>query len=71
VNNSCGICIEHCPYDAITSDAQGRPVIDVTLCNGCGVCEKICPANISRSYSGGATRGVEIVTEKRFEELST
>lgn len=42
------------PYDAITLDAQNRPVVDPGLCNGCGKCEQICPANVYQAYREAA-----------------
>lgn len=66
--NACGICVEACPYDALEFDANRRPVVDAERCNGCGECVRICPVNVSRSFGGGSTRGIEVVTEKRFQE---
>lgn len=63
---SCGICVDACPYGALSFDDLRRPVVDTTHCNGCGECVRICPANVLRSFSGGATRGIEVITEKSF-----
>ncbi len=35
----CGICREHCRYDAIDENFE----IDSFSCEGCGVCEYVCP----------------------------
>ena len=64
--NSCGICVDACPYEALSFDAGRRPVVDAAKCNGCGECVKICPANVFTSFSGGKARGIEVVTEKTF-----
>lgn len=38
----CGKClIPGCP--AITKGADGKAVIDDTMCNGCGLCQNLCP----------------------------
>ena len=37
----CGMCFKMgCP--AIKKGADGKPVIDTTLCTGCGLCTKAC-----------------------------
>jgi len=36
---SCGICLEHCRFDAITEDLR----ILEDSCEGCAVCEIVCP----------------------------
>ncbi|MDR1185329.1 MAG: 4Fe-4S dicluster domain-containing protein [Coriobacteriales bacterium] len=56
----CGKCIEGCPFDAITSDAQGRPVVESEKCNGCGYCEYICPSNSYRVFSGIRKRAITV-----------
>ena len=68
--NSCGICVDACPYEALSFDAGRRPVVDETACNGCGECVKICPANVFTSFSGGKARGIEVVTETTFRSRS-
>jgi ferredoxin-type protein NapG len=68
LDSGCGICVDACPYDALSFDGDRRPVVDAKRCNGCGVCVKVCPANVSRSFSGGSVRGIEVVSEKRFAE---
>lgn len=66
--DSCGVCVDACPYEALSFDAGRRPVVDNAKCNGCGECVKICPANIFTSFSGGKARGIEVVTEKTLQE---
>jgi coenzyme F420-reducing hydrogenase delta subunit len=39
----CGKCEFVCPYDAITLQPGGTPVIDQALCVGCGACATACP----------------------------
>lgn len=63
---SCGVCVDACPYGALSYDAERRPVVDDALCNGCGECVRVCPANVLTSFSGGSARGVEVVTERSF-----
>lgn len=49
--DGCGLCIEVCPYQAITlveyKDGEGNPLktvhIDQVLCKGCGICQGTCP----------------------------
>ncbi|MDF1532436.1 MAG: CoB--CoM heterodisulfide reductase iron-sulfur subunit A family protein [ANME-2 cluster archaeon] len=39
--DECGICIEECPYDALSG--PGRPKLEPLACTGCGVCAAVCP----------------------------
>ena len=38
-----GDCVSACPFDAISLDARGLPVIDLDRCTGCEACVKVCP----------------------------
>ncbi len=38
-----GDCVKACPFDAMSLDARGLPVIDMVKCTGCGICVKECP----------------------------
>ncbi len=38
-----GDCVRACPFDAITMDERGLPVIDLDACTGCEVCVRECP----------------------------
>lgn len=68
-SGSCGICIDACDeYKALSFDAGRRPVVEASKCNGCGKCEAICPANILTSFGGGQIRGIQVVTDRIFEE---
>jgi heterodisulfide reductase subunit A2 len=41
----CGLCIESCPYSAITFDqARRAAVVNDALCRGCGSCAAACPS---------------------------
>ena len=66
---ACGICVDACPYGALSFDSQRRPVVDPARCNGCGACEAICPASVLTRFSGSGYRGVEIVTNAKFEKV--
>lgn len=38
-----GDCANACPFDAISMDERGLPVIDLEKCTGCGICVRECP----------------------------
>jgi electron transfer flavoprotein alpha subunit len=41
---ACGArCQAECPFDAITMNEKGEPIIDLEKCTGCQRCVKICP----------------------------
>jgi heterodisulfide reductase subunit A-like polyferredoxin len=38
---ACGLCVESCPFDALSVDDVAR--VDGVRCIGCGVCTLVCP----------------------------
>ncbi len=45
----CKLCLEVCPYDAITFDEEKKiVVVNEILCQGCGACSSICPSGVSQ-----------------------
>jgi MinD superfamily P-loop ATPase len=40
----CGLCKEHCHFDAIHDNEEGHLEIDPFACEGCRLCEHVCPA---------------------------
>lgn len=68
-SGGCRECANRCPYEAISLDASGRPVVDASLCNGCGLCENVCPSYRLRSYSAQDKRtlGINIRTRKEVQ----
>jgi ferredoxin-type protein NapG len=51
----CRVCLEQCPYEAITVDEYSRIRVEYDACNGCGRCENVCISLMSGSYTPGAT----------------
>jgi len=45
----CGICEDHCRFDAIHLNASGRLEINPFQCEGCRLCERVCPYEAIRS----------------------
>ena len=41
----CGLCVEHCRFDAIHAKNNQNLVINPFQCEGCRLCERVCPAN--------------------------
>jgi MinD superfamily P-loop ATPase len=64
---SCGLCMDYCRFDAITSN-NGMIMISEISCDGCGLCSRICPVNAvameennaSRLYSGTFRNGMMV-----------
>jgi len=45
----CKLCIDICPYDAITFDEDKQiAIVNEILCQGCGACAAICPSGTSQ-----------------------
>ncbi len=45
--NACGLCVEFCPFGAITM-GEKRAVVDAGECFGCGLCQTRCHADAVR-----------------------
>lgn len=41
----CGICVEHCRFDALSMLPAKVAVVDPVACEGCGVCGLVCPTD--------------------------
>lgn len=66
--NGCRFCYDACPYEAMTLDEHGRPVVDERLCNGCGACQNVCVSLQEGSIAEGATsRAIIVVPESQLE----
>lgn len=42
----CGICLKELGCPAMSRTADGRAMIEPSLCNGCGLCRQICPFEV-------------------------
>lgn len=63
--DGCGVCVEVCPYDALTmDDGKPKPVLDPLSCNACGICAAECPqkaieiANYTRGQLKAQAEGI-------------
>lgn len=65
-SSSCNLCYAECPYEAIELSEAGNPVVVEDTCNGCGVCENVCPVLSLRSYIGGDSRAIAVVSAKSY-----
>lgn len=45
----CGACAGSCPVSAITSNDEGKMVIDPEKCIDCGTCAAVCPVSAPKS----------------------
>jgi 2-oxoacid:acceptor oxidoreductase delta subunit (pyruvate/2-ketoisovalerate family) len=41
----CNICVEACPFNAISKNEEEVAQVDEELCKGCGICAAHCPEN--------------------------
>lgn len=61
----CRKCVDYCPFQAISLNAEDEPVVDESLCNGCGICENVCPTSSYRHYNNNGLRGISVLAEVR------
>ncbi|HON88127.1 MAG TPA: 4Fe-4S binding protein [Spirochaetia bacterium] len=54
-DQECRKCVEECPTQAITVNAQGVVMINSKLCVGCLACVAVCPINAMRYFPGQST----------------
>ncbi|MGB5435821.1 MAG: 4Fe-4S binding protein [Maribacter sp.] len=64
---NCGICMDHCRFDAIAYNSDGQLVIDPYQCEGCRLCERICPEHAISSSQNNNNQW--FVSHTRFGEL--
>ncbi len=63
----CGICVDHCRFTAIRTEADGTLDIDPYACEGCRLCERVCPENAITSTR--STNNFWYVSSSRFGTL--
>jgi len=63
----CGICTDHCRFDAIHPDSHGKLEINPFKCEGCRLCERLCPVQAISSLQ--STNNNWYVSETRFGTL--
>jgi MinD superfamily P-loop ATPase len=63
----CGICTDHCRFDAIHVDSLGKLEINPFKCEGCRLCERLCPVQAITSVQ--STNNSWYVSDTRFGTL--
>jgi electron transport complex protein RnfB len=55
-----GDCVRACPFDAMSLDARGLPVVDLAKCTGCGICVTECPRGKSGNLLELIGKGAQV-----------
>ena len=66
--NSCGLCVEHCRFDAIEFSKSGKFIVNEIKCEGCGLCLLVCPH--SAVIDEVKVNGYEFMSETEFGFMS-
>jgi MinD superfamily P-loop ATPase len=64
---NCGICEEHCHFDAIHQDTRGQYFINPFQCEGCRLCERVCPTQTITSTR--STHNFWYISNTRFGKM--
>lgn len=67
--DSCGRCVEECPFAVLTYDEKEIPVPDLARCRQCGNCMGICPkiaVNLRNSTIKQYASQIEVLSESGF-----
>jgi MinD superfamily P-loop ATPase len=64
----CGVCVEHCTFDAIALNDEGGAQLDEIACEGCALCSCVCPVDAITMQQTIAGRW--FVSETRFGAMA-
>jgi heterodisulfide reductase subunit A/quinone-modifying oxidoreductase subunit QmoB len=67
--DSCGRCVEECPFSVLTFNEKEIPVTDLAKCRQCGNCMGICPKvaiNLKGSTIKEYASQIEVLSENSF-----
>lgn len=61
---ACGVCVDSCPQQAITWNAEKRAMIAYELCIGCGQCIAMCQYGVAKAvFDESASNAAEKIAE--------